>query len=273
MSMQTVDGEHKLTAAGRVLALLGAFAKGDGRLTLSEISRQAGLSLSTTHRLVHEVLAWEGLEVDERGRYRLGPKILELASSSTEGLRLREKTLPFLTDLHRRTNMTVHLAVRDGSELIYLEALRPHANYTGENRIGGRLPMHVGGTGLTLLAFAPDDVIDEYLSRPLCRYTPQTIVEPERLRAVLDDIRRQRYAITRGLLTTRAGSVAAPVFGPDGEVCAAVGLVCLLGRHQPEDYAGLVRGAAARASHALLDRPAPLSPGAQEFHRRHVAQA
>lgn len=270
-SDETAAGEAtKLTAAGRVLALLGAFATSGGRLTLSEISRQAGLSLTTTHRLVQEVLAWGGLEVDECGKYRLGPKIIELASSSTEGLRLRERALPHLIDLHRRTGMTVHLAVRDDAELLYIEALRGHPNYTGENRIGGRLPLHVGGTGLTLLAFAPNDVVDAYLRRPLRRYTRQTVVEPERLRGVLADIRRQRYCLTRSLLTPRAGSLAAPIVSPDGDVIAAIGVVCLLDRHEPEQYLELVRGTAARASHALLSRPAPMSAYTQEFHRRHA---
>ncbi|UUT36204.1 IclR family transcriptional regulator [Microbacterium elymi] len=185
---------------------------------------------------------------------------------------MRERALPHLIDLHRRTNMTVHFAVRNGLDLIYLEALRPHPNYTGQNRIGGRLPMHVGGTGLVLLAFAPDDVIDEYLRGPLRRYTPQTIVDPGELRALLERIRHDRVSITRGLLTARAGSVAAPVTGPDGQVEASVGLVCLLDRHEPEQYAELVRGTAVRASHALLDRPAPMSPGAREFHLRHLAR-
>lgn len=270
MSAEPLVAAPRMTAAGRVLALLGAFTKGGGRLTLSEISRHAGLSLSTTHRLVHEVLAWGGLEIDEGGKYRLGPKILELASSSTEGLRLREKALPHLIDLHRRTNMTVQLAVRDGLELIYLEALRPHPNYTGENRIGGRLPLHVGGSGLTLLAFAPDDVVDAYLDQPLRRYTPQTVVEPDRLRALLARIRRQRYVVTRSMLTTRAGSLGAPVVGPDGSVEATVGLVCLLDRHVPEEFVQLVQGTAARISHALANRPVPMSPGAREFHLRHA---
>src|SRR5690606_18243018 len=158
-------------------------------------------------------------------------------------------------------------------DLIYLEALRPHPNYTGENRIGGRLPMHVGGAGLTLLAFSPDEVIEDYLSRPLRAYTLRTVVDPDEMRALLAEIRRRRFASTTGLLTPRAGSVAAPVISPDGDVVAVVGLVVLLDRGNPDEYVELVRGTAARASHALLDRPAPMSPGARDFHLRHAAPA
>ncbi|WES63346.1 IclR family transcriptional regulator [Microbacter sp. GSS18] len=264
----------KLTAAGRLLALLGAFTRSDGHLTLSEISRHAGLSLSTTHRLVQELLAWDGLEVDDTGRYRLGPKILELASSSTNGLRLRERALPHLIDIHRRTNMTVNLAVRDGRSLLYLEALRPHPNYTGQNRIGGQLPLHVAAAGLVLLAFAPDEVVDEYLSAPLRRYTPSTVTEPDRFREILERVRTERYAVTSGTLTVTAGSVAAPVVGPDGDVVAAVGLIYFLEHHDPAAYVDLVRSTAARASRALSDnRPIRMSENAREFRRRHAMPA
>src|SRR5690554_3553235 len=103
----------KRTAAARVLALLEAFSRGGGSLTLSEISRYANLSMTTTHRLTNEVLAWGGIELDDNGRYRLSRKILDLASSSTQTLKLRERALPHLSKLHRLTGLTVHMAVRD----------------------------------------------------------------------------------------------------------------------------------------------------------------
>ncbi|MGO1629436.1 MAG: helix-turn-helix domain-containing protein, partial [Microbacterium sp.] len=70
MEQFTTEARDKRTAAGRVLSLLEAFAHGNGSLTLTEISRDAGLPLSTTHRLVHEVMSWGGLELDDQGRYR-----------------------------------------------------------------------------------------------------------------------------------------------------------------------------------------------------------
>src|SRR5690625_5786877 len=71
----------KRTAAHRVLSLLEAFSVGGGALTLSEISRHADLSLTTTHRLVREVLEWGGLDIDTNGRYRLDRKSTRLNSS------------------------------------------------------------------------------------------------------------------------------------------------------------------------------------------------
>lgn len=260
----------KRTAAGRVLALLGAFEQGHGSLTLSEISRRADLTLTTTHRLVQEVLAWGGLEVDDCGHYRLGQKILELASASTQGLHLREQAQAHLAELHRRTGMTVLLGVRDGSDVMYVDALRPHANFTGENRIGGRLGLHVTATGLVLLAYAPAEVIEQYLRRPLTRYTPHTIAEPAALRMTLQTVRQDRFALARQMLTMRGGSLGAPIVGPDGAVVAAAGLVYVEGSHDPQRYVDALRATAGRISQGLLERRTPLSWDVVEFNRRHA---
>ena len=97
-------------AAGRLLAVLDAFGPRSRALSLSEISRQSGLSLSTTHRLVHELLSWGALERDPNGRYSIGVRLLELAALAPRGLDLREAAFPCLDELHHRTrgNLVCH---------------------------------------------------------------------------------------------------------------------------------------------------------------------
>lgn len=260
----------KLTAAGRVLALLGAFARGGGSLTLSEISRYAGLSLTTAHRLAKEVLEWGGLEIDDSGHYRLSQKFLDLASHSTRALHLRETALPHLVDLHRLTGLTVQLAIRDGDDVLYLEALRPHSNYSGENRIGGRLKLHVTAIGLVLLAYSDEEVIADYLSRPLKRYTPHTLADPASIRAFMDQVRKNRYAVGMQSISLGAGAVAAPIFNDDGSVTTAITTVFLIGRDDPAKIIDPVRATASRISHALADKKSAPHPRTVDFNRRHA---
>ena len=249
------NGEHRpTTAAGRLLALLGAFAHDEGALRLSDLSRRSGLSLTTTHRLIQELLAWEGVELTTSGHYRLSSKFLELASISTQGLRLRETALPYLVDLQRRTGLTVHLAAREGASVMNLEALRLHPNYGGVNRIGGRVQLHVGASGLVLLAHAAEDFIEAYLGEPLASYTPATITDPATLRATLATIREQGYAVCRDTPVADRAMVAAPVMNLDGEVEAAIGLICWLDRHDPDRYIEAVRTTAQRVSRAFAQR-------------------
>lgn len=258
----------KRTAAARVLALLGAFSRGGGALTLSEISRYADLSLTTTHRLAKEVLEWGGLELDDQGRYRLSRKILDLASSSTRALGLRERALPHLANLHRLTGLTVHLSVRDDRDVVYLDVLRAHANLTGESRIGGRLRLHVAATGLVLLAYAHESCVDDYLQEPLRRYTPEGIGDPATLRSCLAEVRRNRFAIARRFVSMQAGSVAAPIFNPDGTVDTALGIVYLTERDDPMKLVDLARATANRISHALSEKKPQLDPRTIDFKRR-----
>jgi DNA-binding IclR family transcriptional regulator len=267
---EQLDGHHepdKRTAAARVLALLGAFGRGGGSLTLSEISRHAELSLSTTHRLIQEVLQWGGLEADGARRYRLSSKILDLASNSTQAMRLRDRALPPLVELHGRTGLTVHLGVRDRTSVMYLEALRTHPNYTGENRIGGRLQLHVTATGLVLLAFADEAFREDYLRGPLERYTSETVADPDALRSCLRFVRKNGYAVAHRFVAMGAGSVAAPVMGIDGTVRAAVGVVYPTERCEPDMLTGPVRITAKRISSSLWERSQP-DPRTIDFNRR-----
>src|SRR3954447_10942747 len=163
------------SAAGRMLAVLEAFGPQHSSLTLSEISRRSGLSLTTTHRLVGELRAWGALERAPDGRYGIGLRLLELGALAPHGLQLRELAVPYLDDLHQVTRANVVLGVRDGADVVYVEALRARGAVRLMSRIGGRWPLHATGTGQVLLAFAGPEVQEEVLGGPLRRFTPHTI--------------------------------------------------------------------------------------------------
>lgn len=258
----------KRTAASRVLSLLEAFSHGRGALTLTEISRDADLPLSTTHRLVREVMSWGGLEIDDQGRYRLSRKFVDLAAGSTRALHLRDSAMPHLIDLHNATGLTVHLAARDGDEVMYLEALRAHPNYTGQNRMGGRLSLHLTATGLVLLAYADPEVVDDFLTRPLRRFASGTPTRPEQVRALLEGVRRRRYALAERTVAEGAASVAAPIRGLDGTVPAAVGVTYNLARGGARELADMVRMTARRISEGLMPQDVRPDHRTITFNRR-----
>lgn len=214
---------NRLTAAQRVLSILGVFDIENATLSLSEISRRTGLTLSTTHRLVNELRGWGALDRDADGRYSIGLRILELGTTS-QGLRLREVALPFLEDLQHAVRANIHLAVADGHDVIYIESLRAREGVPVPSRLGGRWPMHATGTGLVLLAFASQEFQEEVLSSKLRRFTEYTPTEPDLLRHRLAEIRRSGLAIIESQLTYDAQAIAVPIRGPRDRVIAAVGL-------------------------------------------------
>jgi DNA-binding IclR family transcriptional regulator len=115
-----------------------------------------------------------------------------------------------LHDLHAATRATVHLAVRDGYEALYLDRLAGHASVPVVSRVGTRLPLHATGVGKVLLAHAPQ-AVQEVVLADLRRITPYTITQPDRLRQQLHKVRRDGYAVTVEEMTLGACSIAVPV--------------------------------------------------------------
>ena len=89
------------SVSSRLLAVLRTFSHRTPLQTLSEISRRSGLPLTTTHRLVRELLQGGALERDDDGRYRIGLWLWEIAALAPRGLGLREFAMPFLEDVSR----------------------------------------------------------------------------------------------------------------------------------------------------------------------------
>jgi DNA-binding IclR family transcriptional regulator len=241
----------RTNAAGRLLAVLDAFGPRSRALSLSEISRRSGLSLSTAHRLVHELVSWGALERDASGSYWIGVRLLELAALAPRGLDLREAAFPVLDELHHRTRGNAHLGVRDGMAVVYVEAIRACATHPTNGRIGDRWPLHATGTGLVLLAFADSEVQEQALQRPLERFTPLTITDPAELRRKLAQVRQSGYAVAVGQITLPDLVVAVPVYYPFGGLAAAISIVVETARAKPPVLARMLADASADITRRL----------------------
>jgi DNA-binding IclR family transcriptional regulator len=239
------------TAAGKVLGVLGAFATDAPELTLSAIARKAGLALSTAHRLVAELVAWGALERGGDGRYRIGLRLYEVGALAPRGVALRDAAMPFMEDLYEVTHEVVQLAVREGSELVFVERLAGRTSVGVHTRVGLRFPLPASGAGLVLLAFAPNDVQEAVLAGPFERFTEKTLTDPVRLRAILAEARRQEIAVSDGQVTLDSLSVGAPVRDASGTVVAAVSVVVHAGSVDPAFLIPLVRTAARGMSRSL----------------------
>jgi DNA-binding IclR family transcriptional regulator len=227
------------TVVSRVLAVLGAFDSGHRELGLTQIASRAGLSLTTAHRIVGELAEQGALVRLPSGRYAIGRRMWDLGLLAPVQTGLRETASPFLHDLYGATLATVHLAVRDGLEVLYIDRLAGHASVPVVSQIGARLPLHCTGVGKVLLAHAPEPVRREALTR-LTRITPHTITTPGTLNSQLARVVREGYAQTVEEMTLGACSVAVPIAGGSGEVVAALGIVVAnLRRDRPRLIAAL----------------------------------
>jgi DNA-binding IclR family transcriptional regulator len=213
------------SVTSRALALLSAFDEHHRRLTLTELARRTGLPLPTAHRLTGELLAWGALERSAPGspHYVIGRRIWDLGLLAPMQTGLRHVASPFLHDLYAATLATVHLAVRDEDEVLYVDRLSGHQSVPVVSEIGSRLPLYSTGVGKVLLAHAPLEVRRRVLA-DLRRITPYTISQPGRLSAQLERVRRDGYAQTVEEMSLGGCSVAVPI-RQQGAVVAALGMV------------------------------------------------
>lgn len=207
---------------GKLTLLLAAFGFEDPELSLSELVRRSGLTKPTVHRLCTELTHWGYLERSGTD-YRLGIRLFEIGQRVSIQCRLRDATRPYIEDLQRIAGGVAHLAVRDGTEVLYLEKITGHRSVQ-PTRIGGRMPMHCTATGKVLLAFAEPDLLTRLAAAGLTRLTPYTIIGPAHLARELTEIRTTHIA--REVEETRCGylSIAAPISDGTGSVLAAISL-------------------------------------------------
>lgn len=235
---------------GRAFQVLGAFSVQRPALPLSEIARRAGMPLSTVHRLLAELSAWGAVERGEDGLFRIGLRLWELGALAPRGQGLRERALPFLEDLSQITKENVQLAVREGTEVVFIERIAGSGAVPVLTRVGGRFALTATGVGLVLLAHAPAEVQEEVLAGPIERYTRRTVTDPAEVRRMLADVRTSGFAISDRQVTMDALSVAAPI-DDGGQVIAAVSLVVHHGSTQAHALTPLVRTSARAISRAL----------------------
>ncbi len=213
------------SVTSRALALLSAFDEHHRRLTLTGLAQRAGLPLPTAHRLAGELLAWGALErsAADPAYYVIGRRLWDLGLLAPMRTGLRHVASPFLHDIYAATLATVHLAVRDDVEVLYVDRLSGHQSVPVVSEIGSRLPLHSTGVGKVLLAHAPVEVRRRVLA-DLRRITPYTISQPGRLNAQLERVRRDGYAQTVEEMSLGGCSVAVPIRQGE-QVVAALGMV------------------------------------------------
>lgn len=245
----------------KVALLLDAFPDGCD-LSLAQLVERTGLARSTVHRLLVEVIAL-GWVTRVGSRYELGTPLFEMGERVPVKRRLRALALPFMQDLFVVTGETVHLAVRDGIDALYVEKIHGHGALPLPSRIGGRAPLTCTAVGKALLAHDDPASVDTLLDRPMRRLGPGSITDAAVLRAELDGVRRTGLAVEREEAAAGGACAAAPVL-VGGRPIAALSVSVPVERFVPDRLGPAVRTAAAGLARVLsAARPpdAPVSGG------------
>ncbi|MCW3010227.1 MAG: hypothetical protein JWO90_631 [Solirubrobacterales bacterium] len=228
-------------------------------MTATALATRLEMNWSTLYRNLSS-LAELGY-VERRGdHYAIGMRLYALGSAFLPELALNNVARPHLHAASTVTRSVAQLITRDDRRSVVLAACEASAGHVPETSIGNNFPLHCGSKGHVLLTYADEAFVDEYLSRPLERLTPETITDPGLLRDRLAQVRAQGYAVTERDVRSFSSSVAAPVFDRSGTTVASVTLVV-----RPEDLrvqrprlVQLVRQTATAISRSLRSQ---ISPG------------
>ncbi len=227
MSPARTTAGAPISSIGRGIAVLGCFSERRRALSLSELSEKSLLPMSSTHRVVAELVAGGFLVRGSDRKYRIGTRMWSIGQLAPVSGQLRNRSLPTLARLYEETGENITLAVLDRGQALYVDRIGGERSVHTASHAGGHLPLHTTGVGKVLLAWQSTEAIDKYLSRPLTRTTPYSIVDPVKLKGELTETKTRGYAIARQESTAGNGSVAVPIMR-GGRCVAALGIVAHL---------------------------------------------
>lgn len=248
------DADATNSVLGKARLIIEAFTAEDDALSLAELVRRSGVAKASVHRLAQELLAWGVLE-RSGNRYRLGLRLFEIGQRVPRQRTLRSAALPYMEDLLIATQETIHFAIHDGLDVLYVEKLVVHRGLNKQSRIAGRLPLYCTATGKVILAFSPASLFQEVARNGMRPLTRKTVIQPGLLRAQLEKVRTDRVAVE--VEETRLGymSVAVPVFSSAGTLAGALSITAPTCRMNVGRFTGALRTAALGISRTLQSAP------------------
>ena len=248
------------------ISVLRAIANQEHPPTFSRLQAETGVPKGTLHRLLR-ALAAEGLvrhQAQDR-TYHLGLHLLTLAGQALDGLDLREEAHGELVRLRDTAGEAVHLAVHDGLQAVYIDFVGSGHAVVPMAKIGSSSEFNSSAVGKAIAAFLPPEVRDGIIDRlSMTRLTDNTITSRRVLKAHLEDVRAQGYALNEEEEDTGIHGIAAPVFDHLGAVIGSVCITIPSYRYDPSRLppnAGAVIAAAEavsrRMGHRIRKHPSP----------------
>ena len=226
-------------------------------MTLEEITQATGIKKTTCFRLLKTLRTLAIVELSPATKkYQFGPRLAAIGLSALKNMNLRNIALPVLQKLRDETGETVNLTILSGSEILYVERIMSDYLVNVNVNIGDRLPVHCASMGKVILAYLPENRLDEILSAiTFAKKTDKTIVSRSALVMELAKIRKDGYAINDEELEKGLRAVAAPIFNYSGEAFAATNIAWTTARHPDRrtfsEFAGKIVAAAKEISRLL----------------------
>jgi DNA-binding IclR family transcriptional regulator len=210
----------------RMMALLDALTSYPDPVSLKELATATGLHPSTAHRILNDMVTKRFVDRSEPGTYRLGMRLLELGNIVKSRLNVREAALPYMQALHRKTQQTVNLSVRQGDEIVYIDrAFSERSGMQVVRAIGGRAPLHLTSIGKLFLSADDAKLVRAYATRTgLAGNNKNSITDLAKLERELSLVRARGYARDNEELELGVRCMAAGVRDDAGRLIAGLSI-------------------------------------------------
>ncbi len=213
---------YEAPSVKRAFQILDLVARQDNSLTISDLSRELGISKSTVHGIAQ---ALEGIGAVVRNGetkcYTLGMTLLQLAHTAYARLDLKDVARPVMEDLMRSTRQTVFLGIRAGDRVSIIDTVESTEDLKITAHIGARIPLMVGATGKVFMAALPEAEVKQMIRAVgLRQNTEKSITDSDQYLEEIRRVRKDGYAIDHGEYLQGVKAVAAPMYVPGRQMCA-----------------------------------------------------
>lgn len=215
---------YRIQVIDRAVEILNCFSFDHPDLSVTEIAARTGLHKSTAHRILM-ALEYNDIirQTSETGHYHLGVKLFALGNQAVARLSLRDVARPYLIRLMQETKETVHLAMLDEGQVLYLEKVEGPYALRMPSRVGRRIPTYCTSLGKAMLSCLEEAQVKRQLQGlRLKAYTPQTVKNIDQLLADLSQIRQRGYAVDNEEIELGLRCVGAPIRDYSGCMVGAV---------------------------------------------------
>lgn len=261
----TRDPRYPIESVDNALQLLALFAAGDS-VRVKDAAALLDVSSGTAHRLL-AMLVYRGFVSQDAASkaYVPGPTLLSVGLRASGRLDLAAQARPHLERLHTEFDETIQLAVRYGSDVLFVDGIEGSKTLRVTSRQGQIHPAHCTSVGKALLATLPHDELQAlYPHEDLNQITARSIQSRTQLIIELDSTRARGYAINFGELEDGIGSVATAILDATGTAVAAIGVGAPISRLSEGRLEAFAAAAQATAGQISADLHAPDPPAAPQ---------
>lgn len=207
----------------RAFTILKVLSNNPDGLRVTILAEKAGLTKSTAHRITSTLVNLGYVQQNpETEKYLLGNQLIRLTSVMLNNMDIIKVAEPFLVNLSRDVNETIHLCVENNEEVLYVDKKERNQNIRMYSTIGSRAPLYCTAVGKILLSGMEPTYFDEVMNRMKFELrTALTITSKEKLKQEIEKVKLQGYALDNVENEEGIRCIAGPIYDYRGKVIAS----------------------------------------------------